>query len=65
MTTIELCGFCGGSGRVPGPKYDREGRHRPDWPDRVTCEYCGGSGECEEGGKLLPARRSTAEVPTR
>lgn len=50
----EECGYCG-SGRVDGRKYDCDGRHRPDWPDRVTCEYCGGSGTCDDGGKLLPA----------
>jgi hypothetical protein len=60
-TPTETCGFCRGTGRVPGPKYDREGRHRPEWPDRITCEYCRGTGECEEGSKLLPARRPNPE----
>jgi DnaJ-class molecular chaperone len=55
--TEERCGFCNGSGRVPGRKYDREGRHRPEWPDEIRCEYCNGSGTCEEGSKLLPARK--------
>lgn len=55
-TQVEQCGYCRGSGRVPGRKYDSEGRHRPEWPDQVTCEYCNGSGKCEDGRKLLPAR---------
>jgi hypothetical protein len=53
---LETCGFCGGSGKVPGPTHDREGRQRRDWPERIVCEYCGGAGVCEEGSKLLPAR---------
>jgi DnaJ-class molecular chaperone len=60
-TRIETCGFCLGSGRVPGPKYDRLGNHRPEWPDQVSCEYCGGAGQCEEGSKLLPARKPTRD----
>jgi hypothetical protein len=60
--TIEQCGYCGGSGRVPGPQYDREGRHRPEWPGLVTCEYCGGSGQCEDGSKLLPASRTRSDA---
>jgi hypothetical protein len=55
-TTTQSCGFCGGSGRVPGRQFDRDGRHRPDLPATVTCSYCGGSGMCVEGSKLLPAR---------
>ena len=53
---IQTCGFCQGSGRVPGRKFDREGHHRPEWPDTVRCEYCEGSGMCAHGSKLLPAR---------
>jgi hypothetical protein len=58
---IEHCGYCDGRGRVPGPRYDREGRRRDDWPDTIRCEYCGGAGECEEGSKLIPARRPTRD----
>ena len=46
------CGYCGGSGRVPGRKHDAYGP-RPDYPDEVTCEYCGGPGQCEGGNLLL------------
>jgi hypothetical protein len=58
---IEMCGYCCGSGRVPGRKYDNEGRYRPEWPDAIRCEYCGGSGRCEEGSKLLPAKKPYRE----
>ena len=54
---LEPCGYCNGTGHVPARQYDRDGRHRPEWPERRTCEYCGGSGECEDGNKLLPARK--------
>lgn len=57
----ETCGFCQGRGVVPGPTHDREGRHRPEWPPAIPCEYCNGSGTCEEGSKLLPARRPTRD----
>jgi hypothetical protein len=60
-TTQERCGYCNGSGRVPGRKYDRLGQHRPEWPDTVTCEYCYGTGWCEEGEKLVPARNPNRE----
>lgn len=53
----EPCGYCRGTGRVPGPRYDRDGRRRDDWPETVRCPYCDGAGECSEGSKLLPARR--------
>jgi hypothetical protein len=53
----ELCGYCMGAGRVPMPLYDREGRRRTDWPETRCCEYCYGTGQCEEGHKLLPASR--------
>jgi DnaJ-class molecular chaperone len=59
---IETCGYCRGSGKVPGRKYDKEGRHRPEWPDQVSCEYCFGTGQCEEGTKLLPARAPTRDA---
>jgi hypothetical protein len=61
MSETERCGFCGGLGWVLGRRYDSEGRRRYDWPDRIVCEYCGGSGECEDGSKLLPARRPTQD----
>lgn len=60
-TGEETCGFCRGSGLVPNRTHDREGRRRTDWPEQVRCEYCGGSGRCEEGHKLLPARRPNAD----
>lgn len=53
----ETCGYCEGSGLVNGPAYDREGRFRTDWPRRIACEYCGGSGMCEEGSKIVPCGR--------
>jgi hypothetical protein len=59
----QTCGFCGGSGRMPGPKHDTYG-WRPDYPDMVTCEYCGGSGACEDGGKLLLCTPAAAEPAT-
>ena len=40
-TAVETCGYCGGSGHVPGRQYDDEGRHRPEWPAMISCEYCG------------------------
>ena len=55
VTKTEPCGYCNGTGRVPGPRYDRDGRRRDDWPAMITCEYCGGAGGCAEGHKLLPA----------
>lgn len=48
------CGFCSGTGYVTGPRYDRLGRDRPEWPERIGCEYCGGTGRCEAGAKLRP-----------
>jgi hypothetical protein len=35
--------------------FDSWGYQRHDEPPRVVCEYCGGSGFCVDGGKLLPA----------
>jgi hypothetical protein len=58
---METCGYCSGTGRVPGQKWDRDGRHRPDWPDLVTCGYCNGAGQCKDGGKLLAARKPYRE----
>jgi hypothetical protein len=55
---LEPCGYCCGKGRVPGPKCDREGRFRAEWPDTVLCEYCRGAGRIEEGHKLAPHRES-------
>lgn len=52
---MDTCGFCRGTGLTPGRKYDREGRPT-DGPDLILCEYCCGAGQCEDGGKLLPAR---------
>lgn len=54
MAEVQRCGFCHGTGRVPGRKHDAYG-YRPDYPDLVVCEYCGGGGLCEGGGRLLPA----------
>lgn len=51
----EPCGYCGGWGMIAGPTHDRFGYELP--PRNMTCEYCGGSGVCEDGHKLLPARR--------
>lgn len=59
----ETCGYCSGSGRVPGRKYDEDGRHRPDWPDSAWCEYCGGSGQLKDGSKLIPAKKPYREDP--
>jgi len=61
MTQGQECDYCDGTGRVLGPRYDRDGRRRDDWPDTIRCEYCGGSGRCEGGAKLLPARRPTRD----
>jgi hypothetical protein len=54
MTThAQPCGFCRGTGRVPGPTHDRYGP-RSDYPPTVACEYCGGSGTVKGGERLLP-----------
>jgi hypothetical protein len=52
---MEPCGFCSGRGFVYGSMYDDHGYQRHDEPPQVTCEYCGGSGACVDGGLLLPA----------
>jgi hypothetical protein len=65
MKATEQCGFCGGNGRVPGCHFDRDGRFRPEWPDTIVCEYCGGSGQCEEGSKLLSARPTCSDEELR
>ena len=52
---IETCGFCDGRGFILGSLYDCDGRQRYDEPPRLCCEYCGGFGQCEDGGLLLPA----------
>jgi len=51
----EVCGFCSGRGFVYGNTHDAYGYQRHDEPPQVTCEYCGGSGQCADGGLLLPA----------
>ena len=57
----EPCGYCSGTGRTPGPRYDRDGRRRDDWPETVCCQYCDGTGSLKDGRKLLPARRPTKD----
>jgi len=47
----EICGYCSGTGRVPTRPYDHEGRAQE--VRQRACEYCDGSGECEDGDKLL------------
>ena len=54
MTT---CGFCSGRGWVLGRAYDREGRAQE--PPRVWCDYCDGSGACDRGEELEPAKAPT------
>ena len=51
---MEACGFCHGTGRVPGRKYDNLG-HPTHGPDLIVCEHCGGAGERQGGCRLLPA----------
>ncbi len=51
---MQTCGYCGGNGHVSNAQRDRYGP-RPDYPSRRACEYCDGSGQCEDGAKLLPA----------
>jgi hypothetical protein len=53
--TVEVCGYCSGTGYTFGRCFDREGRAIHADPPQVSCEYCCGNGQCEEGGKLLPA----------
>ncbi len=50
---IDTCGFCSGRGTVPGPTNDRHGYPLPEHD--LCCEYCGGTGCCEDGGQLLAA----------
>jgi len=57
---MEPCGFCGGTGKVPGRSHDNHGAYRPDWPETIRCEYCGGSGQCDDGNKLLPCSTKRA-----
>jgi hypothetical protein len=59
----DVCGFCGGRGTVLRNSYDREGRARSEDERRAACEYCGGTGACEDGHKLLPARESPPADP--
>lgn len=61
--TIYTCGFCSGRGYVLANAYDQEGRARSEDERPTTCEYCGGSGQCEDGGKLLPTRESPPADP--
>jgi DnaJ-class molecular chaperone len=53
---LTTCGFCGGRGRVANHQADRYGP-RPDYPAERPCEYCGGTGTCEDGHKLAPQGR--------
>lgn len=53
----ETCGYCNGTGQIDGRLYDGEGRAIP--ARKLTCEYCGGAGTCEDGGKLLGAATHT------
>jgi hypothetical protein len=60
---MNTCGFCGGSGIVANRQADRYGP-RPDYPAQRVCEYCGGSGQWEDGDKLLlqgPVYQATDE----
>lgn len=50
----EGCGYCCGRGTVPGPTHDGYGYELE--PRDLVCEYCGGSGVCVDGGKLLAHR---------
>jgi hypothetical protein len=61
---LEPCGYCCGRGYVPTRTHDNYGYPNLG-PTRRTCEYCGGTGAVEEGGKLLPAapdKRTNAEA---
>lgn len=51
----EPCGYCSGRGWVYGRRHDNHGYQRHESPPQVSCEYCGGSGACDHGQKLLPA----------
>jgi hypothetical protein len=57
----EICGYCGGRGFVLGSMFDRWGYQCHIEPPQMTCEYCGGSGQCEDGARLLPAREPENE----
>lgn len=54
---METCGFCNGTGTVRNRQADRYGP-RPDFPETRTCEYCDGTGQCDEGDKLAPQERT-------
>lgn len=61
--TMATCGFCGGSGRVANRQADAYGP-RPDYPADCKCEYCDGTGQCEDGDRLLtqgPVCQATEE----
>lgn len=60
---METCGFCSGRGWYFGRMYDNLGYRSHDTPPRVWCEYCGSSGRCPEGDKLLPAAEPKVEEP--
>ena len=55
---METCGFCGGSGRVLSRAYDRFGAAVEQ--RMVACEYCDGSGCCEDGDKLMAGGHARA-----
>jgi hypothetical protein len=50
----ETCGYCCGTGQYPAPSHDRFGYEIE--PHMIHCEYCGGTGCCEQGSKLLAHR---------
>lgn len=54
--TLETCGYCRGSGRVPTTTCDPHGWQQYGRRER-TCEYCDGSGMVEDGESLSPCRR--------
>lgn len=60
---MQTCGFCNGRGIVLRNSYDMEGRARSEDERPMTCEYCGGSGVCEDGHNLLPAVESPPADP--
>lgn len=57
---MQPCGFCNGTGTVLNHQADRYGP-RPDYPATVTCPYCGGEGQCDEGTELAPQGKADDE----
>ena len=57
--SVQICGYCSGTGVVMNHQADRYGP-RPDYPETRTCEYCGGDGTCNDGSKLAAQDRSKA-----